>query len=462
MEHEFGCNSLQYVLNIGSAVFLSPIRVSAHPLHPGSIQSLFLNTRPTFMHMPGPVLSQVDRLATHALKRRTFTSPTVSITPPLLLQERRAQGSASCERSVMDHLNHRLDIRKKHTCKAPYLCSFKEEVPIAQAVCKSQAGEHQSPESFYGRSSHKYLGKDMFPDFAWGLEASVLVRDGKDVFPEEDYIDANSELVELLVPFFTGFSQTMALVELKFKFTSAKLENKLIIHHTKIMSADELSQWGIAMAASIALAALLLVLSLPAAFAEARTVYRILLSAMPVRGKSAMRSPFADGGRMLTRVATKLQHWTTEIPIEYNADTTQPDLMDAALFLGAVIILVYESVFKLNENEHVTKLLGEIADTNWSDETTSFTDKMELYISGIVELEHLVAVRLLLAYLQLLPDDDDLCRFKHCRAAERTDTTDTGSVFTMRPQPFEKLMFVMLPGITCSVRKLCLSSSTSS
>jgi len=389
-EHEYGCGSLQYVLNIGSAILLSPIRVSAHPLHPGSIQNLFLNTRPTFMHMPGPVLSKVDRLATHAVKRRTFTSPTVSITPPLLLQERRAQGSASCERSVMNHLNHRLDTRKKHTCKVPYKCSFEEEVPVAQAVCKNQAGEHQSPESFYGRFSHKYLGKDVFPDFAWGLEASVLVRDGKDVFPEEDYIDANSELVELLVPFFTGFSQTMALVELQFIFTSAKVKNKIIVHHTKIMSADELSRWAVAMVASIVLAALLLVLSLPSAFAEARKLCRKLSKALQARHNSAVDSSFAEA--MLTRAATKMEHWTTnESPIEYSADTNQPDIMDAALFFSAVIILVYEFIFKLNENQHVTKLLSDIADTNWSDETTPFTDKMELYISGIVELEHLVA-----------------------------------------------------------------------
>ena len=54
-------------------------------------------------------------------------------------------------------------------------------------------------------------GKDVFPEFAWTLENSVIVRDRKQIIPAEDYIDSNTLDVKMFMAFFTPSTQVLQL-----------------------------------------------------------------------------------------------------------------------------------------------------------------------------------------------------------------------------------------------------------
>jgi hypothetical protein len=85
---------------------------------------------------------------------------------------------------------------RERKCNFPYFC----ESELKQLQCVPKEGP--SPERFFGQTLIEVEpGKMMFPEFAWTLESDMVVRDGEELHPATDYIDANT--VELW--FYTAF-----------------------------------------------------------------------------------------------------------------------------------------------------------------------------------------------------------------------------------------------------------------
>lgn len=65
------------------------------------------------------------------------------------------------------------------------------------------------PARFFGQEPiSEALG---FPEFAWNLEGDVIVRDGVELRPAENYIDEQTVSVSLLMVFFVPAVQVIAL-----------------------------------------------------------------------------------------------------------------------------------------------------------------------------------------------------------------------------------------------------------
>ena len=65
------------------------------------------------------------------------------------------------------------------------------------------------PQRFFGNRKVKGAdGQEAFPQFAWNLHGrEIVVRDGKQLRPEVDYLDTYTLQLQLFMPFFVPSSQ---------------------------------------------------------------------------------------------------------------------------------------------------------------------------------------------------------------------------------------------------------------
>lgn len=93
---DWGCNSLQYLLNTGSDMDISPVRVGRFALSAGSLQRIYLSTRSGFATVfTGEDRSRITRLKRTDRPVKSFTNKIVSLAPPMLLQKRVGSSNGS-------------------------------------------------------------------------------------------------------------------------------------------------------------------------------------------------------------------------------------------------------------------------------------------------------------------------------------------------------------------------------
>ena len=99
---------------------------------------------------------------------------------------------------VSSRYNERMKDLRGQQCKSPYFCPTRSQVLTCMkpGVMKNS----NSTERFFGR--YPYPGGLGYPEFAWTLEGDVVVRDGVELHPAEEYIDENTQKVELILSFF--------------------------------------------------------------------------------------------------------------------------------------------------------------------------------------------------------------------------------------------------------------------
>ena len=99
---------------------------------------------------------------------------------------------------VSSRYNERMKVLRGQQCKSPYFCPTRSQVLTCMkpGVMKNS----NSTERFFGR--YPYPGGLGYPEFAWTLEGDVVVRDGVELHPAEEYIDENTQKVELILSFF--------------------------------------------------------------------------------------------------------------------------------------------------------------------------------------------------------------------------------------------------------------------
>lgn len=104
---------------------------------------------------------------------------------------------------IANQYNLRQEAVRAKQCSIPYQCSTAAK-PL---VCMKKG--MKMPARFFGQEPiSEALG---FPEFAWNLEGDVIVRDGVELRPAENYIDEQTVSVSLLMVFFVPAVQVIAL-----------------------------------------------------------------------------------------------------------------------------------------------------------------------------------------------------------------------------------------------------------
>jgi hypothetical protein len=86
---QWGCSSLTHIINTGSDMEISPLRVGRFALTTGSLQRIYLTARPGYVNVfQGESRSRLQRLARVQRQHTRFRSGMVSLSPPMLLQRR--------------------------------------------------------------------------------------------------------------------------------------------------------------------------------------------------------------------------------------------------------------------------------------------------------------------------------------------------------------------------------------
>lgn len=80
-----GCGGMRHIINVGSDIVLSPPRVFERALGRGSLQKLFMDSRPAVRGLQGPLVSRRARQVLQPLARTAFKFDTVAMSPPLVL-----------------------------------------------------------------------------------------------------------------------------------------------------------------------------------------------------------------------------------------------------------------------------------------------------------------------------------------------------------------------------------------
>mmetsp|Transcript_40115 Transcript_40115/g.95291 ORF Transcript_40115/g.95291 Transcript_40115/m.95291 type:complete len:1529 (-) Transcript_40115:153-4739(-) len=313
-EGEWGCNSLDFLINTGPDAHFSPPRVLDEPLSPGSMQRLYLEARYSFLSIyVGEIKSRLERLAPEEREFSGYSARMVALAPPIVFQKRGTGSSGQapqCQGKTMEQFNARFLERRSWKCDTPYTCT-------ESISCYAESAS-ASTDSFFGQQAVELEpGENYFPGFAWALEGDSIVRDGKVLNPKADYIDSMTEVVKMYIPFFVPATKvaTIAVVAVDISDVKPSVSHEFL--QQKILSDSEIT-WVVGFAvAGIVFACIGVVLAFPAAIQELRDFKHNKLKWMSKKLKRVTPS------RLVRLPALRNRRYT--------ANTTQPDVLDVAL-----------------------------------------------------------------------------------------------------------------------------------
>lgn len=93
----WGCNGLEQVVNTGSDLLLSPMRISSLPLSIGDMQRRYLTRRRAYNALTGPKRSRLGLSELKERPRRRYNNRMIALSPPLVLQSRYDPQNSGCE-----------------------------------------------------------------------------------------------------------------------------------------------------------------------------------------------------------------------------------------------------------------------------------------------------------------------------------------------------------------------------
>ena len=99
----------------------------------------------------------------------------------------------------------RMQAVRAQQCDAPYSCSTESQTMVCMEPGKLKISN--STERFFGQDLFK--GTMAYPEFAWTLEGDVVVRDGIELRPSEEYIDEKTQKIEFILSFFVPSVQVL-------------------------------------------------------------------------------------------------------------------------------------------------------------------------------------------------------------------------------------------------------------
>lgn len=108
----------------------------------------------------------------------------------------------TCQDEIVDSYNGRQAEIHKIKCQYPYRCD------LAYAPVECVRNEGPAPESFFGQKSMETSpGVHLFPEFAWTLDNEMVIRDGRELYPAQDYIDNSSVELFFYIAFYVPTSR---------------------------------------------------------------------------------------------------------------------------------------------------------------------------------------------------------------------------------------------------------------
>mmetsp|Transcript_26183 Transcript_26183/g.73399 ORF Transcript_26183/g.73399 Transcript_26183/m.73399 type:complete len:237 (-) Transcript_26183:1355-2065(-) len=192
----------------------------------------------------------------------------VSLVPPILFQRRviaSENTSLECNDDVVSEYNARHEIVRERKCQLPYKCES-EYKPL-----ECVPSEGNSPERFFGQTPVPMgAAKVMFPEFAWTLETEVVVRDGEQLRPDEDYLDTSTVELWYFTAFYVPSSRIATIVACEFDLSEIRIGVNVKYHQIAVLSEAQFRgvvAWAVA---GIAMAVLSILLAVPAAILEVK------------------------------------------------------------------------------------------------------------------------------------------------------------------------------------------------
>jgi hypothetical protein len=105
--------------------------------------------------------------------------------------------------ATIDAVNDQLKLRLAAKCEAPFKC---EAGLSLEMRCPSE--DAPPPKRFFGQDPITFLSnQSYFPEFAWTMQSSALVRDGVELRPKVDYVDEDTQELMMVMTFFVPKTQ---------------------------------------------------------------------------------------------------------------------------------------------------------------------------------------------------------------------------------------------------------------
>jgi len=376
----WGCNGLQYVMNLGGEVMLSPISILKSALPPGALQHLMMRQRSSYTALPGPRSTRAQRLAQRSRDRVQFTEKIVGISPPLLLQTRdaaRTEASlADCkEDEVLGALEERLEGTRESACEKPYQCDWGDQDIVYDECSKSGGSPAVTGDRFFGRKAYSFQGRSVFPDFAWALGNAIVVRAGQLLTPSTQYLDSETSDVRLLMAMYGVDSKVAGVLEVKVDFSRRPIQQSFTLRQVKVFNSGQLHEWLVITATTTAISIACFLLALPAAIQETAGLTRQWTRTLRRQASriSSMRAPLNENK-----------------PRAYSSDTTQPDVVDAVAFVAATLYLIQEMIRRGSQNDTLRTIFTNLAGLEWGNGEVSFSDKLEAFLKYATEAQDLM------------------------------------------------------------------------
>jgi hypothetical protein len=110
-----------------------------------------------------------------------------------------------------------------------------------------------------------HQGRQVYPEFAWALDNDILVRDGKVLFPSDNYVDDKTTSIRVLTCLYNYETQVASILEADYNLRGLEVVKTVSVNQVKLLTDDEYRLWGGLMIGTLLLATLVLLLALPAA-----------------------------------------------------------------------------------------------------------------------------------------------------------------------------------------------------
>jgi len=400
----YGCSSMKKIIVTGEEFELSPLRVAERSLSVGRLQLLRLTSRPVVAGLRGPLLPRAARLQPMELPRTPYPLGTMAMSPPLVLQNRGeptaiddAESGYCSEGTVFQRLQMGLARTEGKKCSFPFTCDLESSPAAVDKLCQKTTDRPHT--NFLGREPLMYKDTSLFAEFPWILEHGEVVRNGASFVPADEFIDTHTKTITCLFSFFTISTQIATVVQVDFDLTRARVEVGVSYLQVRVMSWEDYSEWlGWTIAAMVCIV-IFGIQAVPAAIQEFKGFFFMIRCQVapdqainpttpagadlpsPLRNTTPSLSPMrASASRVLG-----FGRAPKAIPTSYNADTSQPDLLDVVLSLGLTAFLIYAIVLANHKIRYAPDVFGTMAEIDWSDDGKVFSQKVSEFLFQLGE-----------------------------------------------------------------------------
>eukprot|EP00873_Tetraselmis_striata_P016585 jgi/Tetstr1/436849/TSEL_025626.t1 len=373
----WGCNGLEQVVNTGSDLLLSPMRISSLPLSIGDMQRRYLTRRRAYSALTGPKRSRLGLSELKERPRRRYNNRMIALSPPLVLQSRYDPQNSGCEGNTTARVKAMLSEMEQRRCVAPFMC---DQTALLEIPCTANSTEDDG--TFFGRATTPHKNTLVYPEFAWILEHTTLVRGGRDLVPQNDYLDPYTKGVTLLLSFYTPDTQVASIIEIVFALTSARVDTQLVIQQLKLSTERDYEAWLGWTLSAMVLILVYMLLALKPGIAELREIFRHLARTFGMRARRLPKWMRAAKivPQMAQNFSSKFMRSGKRKRNAYTANTSQPDALDIIMSLGVVVFLGASIPLAREKATTAHDVFGDMGSIDWANNEQEFSEKVDDFL----------------------------------------------------------------------------------